>query len=108
MQYACVDARIPGTLAQATVTTTIFRSKSCQPTALVLPIAKNKKFGTFSLYGQHSGKLSDLWEQRTAFENDVLAMWNDNHAANFGSDIRGFAAVQVGRLASVADVASNE
>jgi hypothetical protein len=37
-----------------------FQTESCQPTALVLPIAKNEKFGTSSLYGQHTGKLSDL------------------------------------------------
>jgi hypothetical protein len=30
------------------------------PTASVLPIAKNEKSGTFSIYGQLSGKLSDL------------------------------------------------
>jgi hypothetical protein len=30
------------------------------PAAPVLPVARNDKFGTFSFYGQLSGKLSDL------------------------------------------------
>jgi hypothetical protein len=34
--------------------------KLCLPAASVLQIVRNKKFGTFSFYEQHSDKLSNL------------------------------------------------
>jgi len=68
----------------------------------VLPIAKNEKFGTFSFCGQHSGKLSDL-PLGAAYSVRELrtTVWSDNHEANFGSSLRGFAAVHSSGLGPV-------
>jgi hypothetical protein len=47
-------------MAPAARTSLHFGLQSCLPTASVLPVPMNEKFGTFSFYGQLLGKQSGL------------------------------------------------